>query len=252
MISAVDITKTYTSDRRVVAALDHVNIHVGRGDFVVIMGRSGAGKSTFLGVLGGLLRPSSGDVLLAGRSLWSLDERARARVRAEEMGFVFQSASVIRSLTVIENVLLPQIFSGKSGSDGGMKRAAGLLDVMGLSHLAHTYPDKLSGGEKRRVAIASALMNNPPIVLADEPTGDLDIETESQIMDHFLYLRRKGTTIIMVTHDPRLTSCANRVFDMAGGILHEVSLQSGSSGAEDFTSVHFGLNAAKTSKSAIQ
>ncbi|MHC4707977.1 MAG: ABC transporter ATP-binding protein [Planctomycetota bacterium] len=252
MISTIDITKTYTSDARTLAALDHISVKIGRGDFVVIMGRSGAGKSTLLGVMGGLLRPSSGKVLFRGQALWSLDERTRARVRAEEIGFVFQNASVIRSLTVIENVTLPRMFSNKLGSATELKRAADLLDVMELGHLTYTYTEKLSGGEKRRVAIASALMNNPSIVLADEPTGDLDIETESQIMDHFVYLHRKGTTIIIVTHNPGLASYANRVFQMECGNICEVASHIESLGANASSSVHFTQNCIKTPKSNIQ
>jgi len=249
MISAVNITKTYKSDSREFVALDHISIRINRGDFVIITGRSGAGKSTFLGVMGGLLRPTSGDVLLTGRSLWSLNERERARLRAEEIGFVFQNASVIRSLTVIENVLLPQMFLPKSGSASGARRAAGLLDVMGLANLAHEYPDKLSGGEKRRVAIASALMNNPTIVLADEPTGDLDTETESRIMDHLLYLKGKGTTIVMVTHNPELTSYANLICRMDCGTIHEIPSQRGSSETSIYNPIAPNQNTGRTLKS---
>ncbi|MHC4070985.1 MAG: ABC transporter ATP-binding protein [Planctomycetota bacterium] len=252
MICAVGITKSYTEGSNAVVALDHVGIEIDRGEFAVIMGRSGAGKSTLLGVIGGLLKPSSGEVILNGRSLWSLDERARARIRAEEIGFVFQNAPAINSLTVIENVLLPETFSDKHRSVAGTRRATGLLEVMGLGAKAHAYPDELSGGEKRRIAIASALMNDPPIVLADEPTGDLDSETESQIMDHFAYLKRKGTTIVMVTHDAKLTAYADRVFRMECGTIHEVSSHAGTQETKITNSGPSGRDEGKTPKSSVQ
>lgn len=224
MISAVDVSKYYMANGGFVTALDHVSVQINRGEFAVIMGRSGAGKSTLLGVMGGLLKPSKGNVTLDGQSLWQLDERARAQVRAEEIGFVFQNAPVIRSLTALENVLLPQTFSGCPDSAGNRKRAMSLLDMMGLGERANAYSDELSGGEKRRVAIASALMNRPSILLADEPTGDLDAEAESQIMDEFRNLRCEGTTIVMVTHDPKLISYASRFFQMDRGIICEAPL----------------------------
>jgi ABC-type lipoprotein export system ATPase subunit len=206
-----------------VAALDRVSVQINRGEFAIIMGRSGAGKSTLLGVMGGLLKPSKGNVTLDGQSLWQLDERVRAQVRAEEIGFVFQNAPVIRSLTALENVLLPQTFFGCPDSTDSRKRAMSLLDMVGLSARANAYSGELSGGEKRRVAIASALMNHPSILLADEPTGDLDAETESQIMDEFRSLRREGRTIVMVTHDSKLMSYASRIFQMDRGTICEAT-----------------------------
>ncbi|MHC4271949.1 MAG: ABC transporter ATP-binding protein, partial [Planctomycetota bacterium] len=203
MISTKDVTKYYTNKNGTIAALDGVSIKIERGEFAAIIGRSGAGKSTLLGVMGGLLKPSSGEVSLDGKSLWQLDERARARIRAEQIGFVFQNAAVISSLTVLENVLLPQTFLPKPVTTD-ISRAMKLIGLMGIESKAHSYTDQLSGGEKRRVEIASALMNNPSLLLADEPTGDLDSETESEIMSFFLNLKQKGTTIVMVTHNYQL------------------------------------------------
>ncbi len=234
MISAINVFKYYTANNEPFTALDRINIHIDRGDFAIIMGRSGAGKSTLLGVMGGLLKPSKGNVTLNGRSLWQLDERARAQVRAEKIGFVFQNAPVIRSLTALENVLLPQVFCAKSNSTGSRKRAMSLLDMMGLSARANAYSGELSGGEKRRVAIASALMNRPSILLADEPTGALDAETELQIMDEFRSLRHEGRTIVMVTHDPKLLSYASRVFQMDRGTICEVPLHDARPDFESF------------------
>ncbi len=239
MISAIDVIKSYMSRNGAIIALDGVSINIVQGDFVVITGRSGAGKSTLLGVMGGLLKPSSGEVLLDSQSLWRLDERARARVRAEKIGFVFQNASVIRSLTVLENVLLPQTFLPKPVT-AYLSRARNLVELMGLGGRAEAYPDQLSGGEKRRVAIASAIMNDPPLLLTDEPTGDLDTETESQIMNYFADLGRKGTTIVVVSHNRQLASYANRVFEMDRGSILELFSQAETSGPSDFRSASLG------------
>ncbi len=226
MISAVDVTKSYRGKAGIIAALDGVSFQVELGDFIAVIGRSGTGKSTLLGVMGGLLRPSSGEVFFDGESIWELDERLRARLRAQKHGFVFQNASVIPSLTVLENVLLPQTFLPQPAV-ADLSRAMNLVELTGLGSRAHAYPDQLSGGEKRRVAIASALMNDPPLLLADEPTGDLDSETESEIMNLFLSLWRGGKTIIMVTHSHQLASYANRVFQMNGGRIRELPGQNG-------------------------
>jgi len=222
MISAIDITKTYTGQDGTITALGSVSFKVRKGDFVAVIGRSGTGKSTLLGVTGGLLKPSSGEVFLDGQSIWNLDEQSRAQVRAQKIGFVFQNASVISSLTVLENVVLPQSFLPKP-TTADMSRAMNLIESVGLGNRAHAYPDQLSGGEKRRVAIASALMNDPALLLADEPTGDLDSETESEIMSLFSNLWQSGTTIIMVTHNQQLANYANRIFKMNDGLIIESS-----------------------------
>lgn len=224
MISAIDITKTYTGQDGPIAALGGVSFKVRKGDFVAVIGRSGTGKSTLLGVTGGLLKPSSGEVFIDGQSIWNLDEQLRAQIRAQKIGFVFQNASVIGSLTVLENVVLPQSFLPKP-TTADMSQAMNLIESVGLGNRAHAYPDQLSGGEKRRVAIASALMNDPALLLADEPTGDLDSETESEIMSLFSNLWQSGTTIIMVTHNQQLANYANRIFKMDDGLIIESSVQ---------------------------
>ncbi len=220
MISAIDITKTYTGQDGTITALGGVSFKIKKGDFVAVIGRSGTGKSTLLGVTGGLLKPSSGEVFLDGQSIWDLDEQSRAQIRAQKIGFVFQNASVINSLTVLENVVLPQSFLPKP-TTADTSQAMNLIESVGLGSRAHAYPDQLSGGEKRRVAIASALMNGPALLLADEPTGDLDSETESEIMSLFSSLWQNGTTIIMVTHNQQLASCANRTFKLNDGLIIE-------------------------------
>ena len=224
MISAIDIKKTYTTQDRTITALGGVSLKVETKEFVAVIGRSGTGKSTLLGVTGGLLKPSSGEVFLDGQSIWSLDEQSRAEIRAQKIGFVFQNASVINSLTVIENVALPQSFLPKPTAPD-TSRAMNLVESVGLAARANAYPDQLSGGQKRRVAIASALMNNPPLLLADEPTGDLDSETESEIMNLFLDLWKSGTTIIMVTHNQQLADYASRILKMSDGLIIESSVQ---------------------------
>ncbi len=226
MISAINVTKLYTAQDGTITALGGVSLQVRDGDFVAVIGRSGTGKSTLLGVMGGLLKPSSGEVFLDGKPVWQLDERLRAQVRAQKIGFIFQNASVIPSLTVLENVVLPQSFLPKP-TIPDLSRAMDLVKLMGLDNRVHAYPDQLSGGQRRRVAIASALMNEPPLLLADEPTGDLDSETESEIMDLFLSLWRGGTTIVMVTHNRQLANYANRILEMDNGLITELPGQSG-------------------------
>ncbi len=220
MISAINITKAYTGQDGTITALGDVSFKVRKGDFVAVIGRSGTGKSTLLGVTGGLLKPSSGEVFLDGQSIWNLDEQLRAQIRAQKIGFVFQNASVISSLTVLENVVLPQSFLPKPIIPD-TSHAMNLIESVGLAGRTHAYPDQLSGGEKRRVAIASALMNNPALLLADEPTGDLDSETESEIMSLFSNLWKSGTTIMMVTHNQQLANYANRIFKMDDGLIIE-------------------------------
>ena len=224
MISAIDITKTYNGQDGTITALGSVSFKVRKGDFVAVIGRSGTGKSTLLGVTGGLLKPSTGEVFLDGQSMWNLDERSRAQVRAQKIGFVFQNASVISSLTVLENVVLPQSFLPKPNTPN-ISQVMNLVESVGLAGRAHAYPDQLSGGEKRRVAIASALMNKPALLLADEPTGDLDSQTELEIMSLFSNLWQSGTTIIMVTHNQQLANYANRIFKMNDGLIIESSGQ---------------------------
>jgi len=226
MISAIDITKTYAGQNGTITALGGVSFRVQRGDFVAIIGRSGTGKSTLLGVTGGLLKPSSGEVFLDDQSIWNINEQVRAQIRAQKIGFIFQNASVIGSLTVLENVVLPQSFLPKP-TTADLSQAMNLIESVGLGNRIHAYPDQLSGGEKRRVAIASALMNNPALLLADEPTGDLDSETESEIMSLFSDLWQSGTTILMVTHNQYLANYANRIFKMDGGLIIESPEQTG-------------------------
>ncbi len=235
MISAIDVTKSYKVKNGTIIALSGVSLHIKAGEFVAVIGRSGSGKSTLLGVMSGLLKPTSGEVLLDGESVWELDERARAQLRAQKHGFVFQNASVIPSLTVLENVALPQIFLPQP-SVTDISRATNLIELVGLGSRLNAYPDQLSGGEKRRVAIASALMNDPPLLFADEPTGDLDSQTESEIMGLFLSLWRGGKTIVMITHNSQLASYASRILEMDGGFVRELSGHNRAEAPSDYES----------------
>ena len=223
MIVARGISKGYRSGPRTIWALPPTTLDIQPGEFAMVLGRSGSGKSTLLGTLGGLLRPSTGQVLLDGQPLWELRERERAHLRAHKIGFVFQNATVIPSITLLENVLLPTLFlqTSTKPTRPTRQRAMALLDQVGLKDRAHAYPSEISGGEQRRVALASALMNKPALLLADEPTGELDPETEADIMALLEETHRQGTTLLIVTHNPQLTGAADRVLTLSESGLRE-------------------------------
>ena len=217
MIQATGISKSFGTENGNVTAVDRVDFHVSSGEFVLILGRSGSGKSTLLAILAGLIRPTTGVVRIHGTELGSLSEDKTADVRAHEIGFVFQFSGLIPTITALENVLLPTLFC--PDGPGSRSRAAELLKKVGLEDRENAYPATLSSGEMKRVAIARALINGPPVLIADEPTGDLDVETELEIMEIFRNLNREGTTIVMVTHNPDLLPFATRVYGMARGKL---------------------------------
>jgi putative ABC transport system ATP-binding protein len=226
MIEVTAVTKAFSTDTAEVRAVDEVNLKVNPGDFVLILGRSGSGKSTLLGMLAGLIRPTAGTVKLRGRDIGTLPEDEMAGLRAKEIGFVFQFSGLIPTITALENVLLPTLFC--PDGTGSRARAAELLKRVGMSHREDAYPRTLSSGEMKRVAIARALINDPSILIADEPTGDLDADTELEIMDLFRELNHDGTTIVMVTHNPDLVPYATRAYGMDHGKLVEgSSLSSG-------------------------
>jgi ABC-type lipoprotein export system ATPase subunit len=202
MIEASGVTKTYPSAGSEVVAVDNVHFDVKTGDFVLILGRSGSGKSTLLGMLAGLIRPTSGVIRFQGEDIGNLTGARIALLRAQEIGFVFQFSGLIPTITALENVMLPTLFS--PSSTGSRARALELLHRVGMSHRVDAYPGTLSSGEMKRVAIARALMNSPGLIIADEPTGDLDSETEYEVMELFRSLNSEGKTIIMVTHNPDL------------------------------------------------
>lgn len=220
-ISVRSISKYYRPGQVTFTAVDNVSLDVTQGEFLAITGRSGVGKSTLLSLIGGLVRPSSGMICVDGIDLNSLGDPALSALRAQKIGFVFQFASLLPTLTVLENVQLPSLFANRSTN---AKRALDLLQMVGLSDKARNYPSQLSGGQQRRVAVARALMNQPAVLLADEPTGDLDVATEADVLELFRSLNTQGMTILLVTHNPELASYGNRNFRMEQGRLFEVKL----------------------------
>lgn len=220
MVELRHLGKVYERDNMTsFTAVDNVDIKIMPGDFVSIIGRSGSGKSTMLNMIVGLLRPTNGEVLLNGVNLWNMDDKAMAEVRNSKIGYIPQGPSLLSNLTILDNVRLPFCLSNKKGS--GVGPAMSILEEIGLQNLAERYPSELSGGEMRRVSIARALINNPEILIADEPTGDLDEETTKEVMKLFYDTNSKGTTIIMVTHEYDITSLGNRLCIMSSGKLVE-------------------------------
>jgi len=207
MIDLRDISKTVRSGDQPLTILQPLTLSIGRGQFMAIVGPSGSGKSTLLGLIAGLDAPSTGSVVIDGVDITRLDEDALARLRGEKIGFVFQFFHLIPSLTAYENVAVPMEIAG--AADVG-RRARALLEEVGLTDRAHHYPSQLSGGEQQRVALARALANDPAIVLADEPTGNLDTTTGRNILELLRGIHRsRGTTIILVTHDAELAGIAD-------------------------------------------
>lgn len=217
ILAAQNLSKVVGSAEGELTILDDLSLQLGRGDSLAIVGRSGSGKSTLLGLLAGLDRPSSGDVLLAGHVLSHLDEDQRARVRAEHVGFVFQSFQLLDSLTALENVMLPLELAGCGEARG---RARNLLERVGLGQRLGHYPRQLSGGEQQRVAIARAFVGEPDILFADEPTGNLDSLTGERITELLFELNReRGTTLVLVTHDARLAARCQQQIRLEAGRL---------------------------------
>jgi ABC-type lipoprotein export system ATPase subunit len=221
MIALHDVTKTYKVSKEVaVTAVRNVSLNVDKGEFVVITGRSGSGKTTLLNLAAGLVKPTSGDVRLGDVNLWSLADREQSLLRNRKIGFVFQFPSLLPSLTVLENVALPTIFGTNHRGQDPHERAAELLDMVGLSDKLSAYPRQLSAGQQQRVVIARALIGPPEVLLADEPTSNLDEQTEHEIMDLFRDIHAKtGVTIVLVTHTSQLVSYGTRAIQMASGVV---------------------------------
>ncbi len=220
MIVARGLEKTYLSGGRPLTVLRDVDLEVEAGGFVAVVGPSGSGKTTLLSLLAGLDRPTAGTVQLDGVDLNPLSEDARARLRAERVGFVFQTFQLIPTLTALENVLVPLELQGaRPGANGApVARAARLLDRVGLAERLDHYPVQLSGGEQQRVALARAFANAPRILFADEPTGNLDTATGAVVIELLHELNREaGSTLVLVTHDPDLAARAHRLVRLAGG-----------------------------------
>ncbi len=221
MIEAEAITKRYRDGAGQLTAVKGVEMRIHPGEFVLIQGRSGSGKSTLLSMLGGLTKPDEGKVLIDGEDLWNLSDQRISRIRAEKLGFIFQFSGLIPTLTVLNNVMVPSLFS--KDPQKCIERAISLLSSFGLSDKLNSYPSQLSGGELKRVAIARSLINDPSIILADEPTGDLDANTEGTIMEYIRRIHHEGKTIIMVTHNPALAKYSDSVYRVEDGVLSEAS-----------------------------
>ena len=220
------LERTYEADGVAVAALRGVDLEVAEGEFVSVMGPSGCGKSTLLHLLGGLDRPTAGEVHLGGRRVDQLGEAAWAQLRRREVGFVFQFFNLIGNLTVADNIELPGLLAGLSPREARSRRRE-LLDDLGIGELAGAVPSRVSGGQQQRVAIARALINRPTVLLADEPTGNLDSHSAREVLALMRRHHEHGQTIVLVTHDPRVASAADRVIHMRDGVISEQTLLSG-------------------------
>ncbi|MBI1251941.1 MAG: ATP-binding cassette domain-containing protein [Alphaproteobacteria bacterium] len=216
LIAARDLHKHYQMGEETVHALDGVTVAIGRGEYVAMIGPSGSGKSTLMNLIGGLDSPTSGALIINGANMSDLDDAALASFRNETIGFVFQSFNLLPRLTALENVELPMIYAGRPAK-ARRERAAALLERVGLGERLTHKPTQLSGGQQQRVAIARALACEPPVLLADEPTGALDSSTGKDILALFGALNREGVTVLIVTHDANVAAAARRVIEMRDG-----------------------------------
>ena len=220
MLSCGNVGKTYPTERGDIDAVKGIDLEVPRGQFAAIVGRSGSGKSSLMAMIGGLSRPTRGAVRVEDTDIWALPDDRLAQFRNREIGFVFQFASLLPTLRIIDNVALPALLGRRRETKAAYRTAAELLGQLGLSEYIDAYPSEISSGEQRRAVIARALINAPSLLLADEPTSDLDEPTEIEIMDQLRDLNRdRGMTLIMVTHNLRLAEQSDRVLHIANGSL---------------------------------
>jgi putative ABC transport system ATP-binding protein len=241
LVRVTSVTKVYQEGG--VGALNGVSLSIHEGEFAAIMGPSGSGKSTLLNLIAGLDRPSSGDLVVAGKELNTLGETELARFRLDAIGFVFQFFHLLPSLTAFENVVIPAHLAGTPNGD---ERARRLLTRLGIEEVADRYPARLSGGQQQGVALARALVNSPKLVLADEPTGALDTRSGEQVMGLLAELNRKGQTVVLVTHDPKLAAhYATRVISIIDGrVIDDARLESNELSAGEVISVRLDEEAA--------
>jgi ABC-type lipoprotein export system ATPase subunit len=220
VIEINNLTKNYSIDGQIFKAVDSVSFSVGTGEMVSIVGHSGSGKTTLLSLIGGLTRPDAGEVLIDGKDIWSMNDNALSLFRNKKISFIYQFASLIPTLTAIENIMLPTAFGEQTGDVRG--DAEELIEVVGLKEKSGAYPSHLSGGQQRRIAIARAFINKPDIILADEPTGDLDEETEGEIIRLFQDMsEKKKLTFLIVTHNKEIAAQTPRQLSMNNGVLTE-------------------------------
>jgi ABC-type lipoprotein export system ATPase subunit len=220
VLACTDLGKAYATERGEVEAVRGIDLEIAPGVYAAIVGRSGSGKSSLMAMIGGLSRPTRGKVHVEGTDIWALSDSRLATFRNHRIGFVFQFASLLASLRIIDNVALPALLGRRTDAAAAYGAAAVLLDRLGLADFADAYPPEISAGEQRRAVIARALINEPAMLLADEPTSDLDEQTEIELMDQLRALNReRGMTLITVTHNLRLAEQADRVLHIADGRL---------------------------------
>ena len=220
LVQTVGISKHYPSGKTIIRAVSNVSLSIERGEFIAIRGRSGSGKSTLMNLLGLLERPDSGEYALDGREVATLNEDIRASIRSQDIGFVFQIPALLPRATALENVELPLVYTGTRRRER-RRRAERALDRVGLADRSHHWPNQLSGGEQQRVVIARAMVNDPALILADEPTGALDSRTSDEIMSLFEDLHRDGRTIVVVTHAAEVADRAQRRITLHDGRIIE-------------------------------
>jgi putative ABC transport system ATP-binding protein len=222
VIELIDIQKTYRIGESEFAVLKGIDLQIEEGEFIALMGPSGSGKSTLMNIVGCLDRPSSGRFLLLRQDISQTSDDELARIRREELGFIFQTFNLIGRISVLKNVEVPMMLSGIS-REKRKDRAFKLLESVGIAHRSNFSPQNISGGERQRVAIARALANDPKIIIADEPTGNLDLKNSDEVMKILSNLNREGRTIIMVTHNPEITENCSRVIRLRDGRILETA-----------------------------